>query len=294
MVRLSHSQVSTTRTCGYQHVLQKKHKVPERPHWGTIAGTAFHEMAEKELLLEHGVDAGEVPEVEDALDEAMFKALENGPYGPEHIRTSRTTPKGYSKADVPNGQDREFFIKAIPVWIEQYRSWRQSIPYHLWFVPDEGLLTPNGAPAVEVELRTTLGGQPWLGFVDAIFEHNLTGELLLVDTKTGQMAQKTTMQLGTYRVALLDEFPDLADRTITGAFYDARKGASLETYDLSEWTRERLDWEYHIASEIIEQGLLAPNYESCEFMCSVRDFCAYRSGMYSNEVPLPWPTVGEN
>lgn len=274
--RLSHSQVSTLSTCGHQHYLEKRVKVRGRPHWSTIGGSAFHKMAEMELLTAHGLEGAFVPEVEDALQQAIDETLLDSPYSESEIRTSKTLPKGWSKTNYPNGADRSFLTDAIPVWLQQWRSWMNSIPYHLWFDED-------GEPGTEVELRGELGGHPVVAYIDGVLEHNETGDLLLVDWKAGARHIAGTQQLGTYRVLFEGQVNLPAKR---GAFYYAREGQSA-IHDLQHWTKERLDVIYANAGAVIEQGLYLPNFDSCEYMCSVSDYCGYVGGKWADQAPMP-------
>lgn len=275
--RLSHSQVNTLTNCSVQHMLEKRFKKPGRPHWSTIGGSAFHKIAEVELLTENGRNAGEVPEVEDALSSAITDALFESPYTEPDIRVSHTLPKGWSKTKYPNGADKSFLLDAIPVWLQMWRLWRKSIPFSLWF-------TPDGEPALEVELKGTIGGHPVVAYVDAIFVNNLTGELLLVDWKAGARHIEGSQQLGTYKVLL--EQQGWGVTVNQGVFYYAREGQASDVHNLSAWSQERLDIIYRNAGRIIEQGLYTPNFDSCAYMCSVKDWCPWTQGQWSEGVPL--------
>lgn len=280
--RLSHSQVQTLNTCSVQHQLERRFKVKGRPHMSTIAGSAFHRIAELEMLYENGVDVDQIPEVEDALEQAITEATFDTPWTEDDIRISRTLPKGYRKADFPNGADKQFMLTAIPQWLREWRAWYRSIPFHVLMLPDEehGGAT---APALEVELKFELGGHEVLGYVDVILQHNETGGILPVDYKSGARHISGTQQLGTYKVGLKEVYG--LDVT-HGAFYYAREGqAQLE--DLTHWTKERLDVIYAHSGQIIEQGLYVPNFESCDYMCSVKEFCPYVGGAMSDQVQIP-------
>jgi hypothetical protein len=282
-LRLSHSQVSTLNTCGVQHQIEKGFKKPGRPHMSTLGGSAFHLMAEHEMLVENGVEGSFVPEVEDALESAISQALVDSPYTRQEIRVSKKLPKGYSKADYPNGADEKFMLDAIPRWLQTWRLWRKSIPYSIWMIPDTGDSSLQALmPALEVELNFELGGYRVKAFVDAIFQNNLTGDLFPVDWKAGARHISGNQQLGTYKVGIEETFHLPVD---SGAFYYAREGQA-EMHDLRHWTKERLDVIYRHSGAVIENGLYVPNFESCEYMCSVKDWCPYVDGKWSDQVQI--------
>lgn len=252
----------------------------------TIAGSAFHKIVEVELLTAHGLDAGEVPEVEDAFEAALSKALHESRYTEADIRVSRTLPKGFSKVTYPNGCDKKFFLDTIPSWLSAFRNWLRSVPYDILLVQDDefgGLY-----PAIELELNGKIGKNDVKAFVDLILVHRVTGAILIVDLKTGARKQTTPEQLGVYRELLRQQEGLVADE---GIFYDARNGQATAIHDLREYTPERLGFEFDVAAGLIENNLLGPNYESCEYMCSVKDFCVFVGGKYASEVPAPWAPV---
>jgi hypothetical protein len=281
-LRLSHSQVSTLNTCGVQHQIEKKFRKPGRPHMSTLGGSAFHLLAEHEILVEHGIDGAFVPEVEDALESVISTALVESPYTRQEIRVSKKLPKGYSTRDYPNGADEKFMLDAIPRWLQTWRLWRKSIPYSIWMMPDQEMGGVSSTPALEVELNFELGGYQVKAFVDAILQHNVTGELMPADWKAGARHISGNQQLGTYKVGIEEAFGLPVDN---GVFYYAREGQA-QMHDLRHWTKERLDVIYRHSGAVIENGLYVPNFESCEYMCSVKDFCPYVDGKWSSEVQI--------
>lgn len=50
---MSYSRMNSILTCGEQFRLQRKVRVPQREHWASIGGSAFHAVVEKILLAEH-------------------------------------------------------------------------------------------------------------------------------------------------------------------------------------------------------------------------------------------------
>jgi hypothetical protein len=59
-------------------------------------------------------------------------------------------------------------------------------------------------------------------------------------------------------------------------------------YDLSGWTKARLDFEFGGVRKIQELGLYIANPNNMCGSCGVRDYCLTMGGSRAHEVPQPW------
>lgn len=275
MTRLSYSQGQTLNRCGEAWRLERRHRKVGRPSWAAIGGTALHNITEATDLNQHG-EATYIPGVPDAIEDAIAHELErsNGRWGREDIRSFGRATKAW-----PEKENRAWWEHHLPVFLASWEAWKGSTPWRLW-------MTPDGKPAVEVEIDVELDSQdePLKGFIDRVFEDPRTGRLIVVDLKSGR-APKSSQQLGIYRLGLWQKYGMLAD---FGTYWLARTGMTSEVYDLSEWHDDRLSFEFGVSRALVEQNLLAPSVgDNCSW-CSVREWCYAVGGEHADEVPRPW------
>jgi len=278
--RLSFSRANTLRRCGEQFRLQYLWKIPQKPAWALAGGSAFHNITEAIDLNDHGIPT-EVPTPEEALDAEVAKALDGTEWTEADLRAS-----GRKSNQWPNKENRDWWLWHLPGMVESWRTWRNNNPWHIW-------VTPDGTPAIELEVRIELGEGAdkvnILGFIDRVFEVPVTGRLIVLDLKSGSSTPSTTHQLGLYRLGIWQKFGMLAD---FGTFYSARTGMTGEVHSLDEWTEDRFEFEYGATKQMIRKGLFVPNVDRHCDWCSVRDACYAVGGKNANEVKRPWDREG--
>ena len=87
---------------------------------------------------------------------------------------------------MPNGEDEGWWRANAPAMIQSWISWRAQNPnLHVW--------TVDGVPAIELQVRAEVdladGTKVALkGFIDRVFIDSDTGQLLIVDLKSGKNA----------------------------------------------------------------------------------------------------------
>jgi hypothetical protein len=112
----------------------------------------------------------------------------------------------------PNKEDINFWQTSGPLWVEQYIAWRKAnTNWNIW-------ITPDGRPAIELELVPTIGGVPVKMVIDRIFE--VDGRLVILDLKTAKNTPISTLQLGFYKVGLEVAFgQEVYERGLWGNYY---------------------------------------------------------------------------
>jgi RecB family exonuclease len=151
------------------------------------------------------------------------------------------------QTDIDNRRERGW------TQFQTYQRRAMEEPWKVWELPD-------GSPAVEVSFNVNLGeGLIVRGYVDIVKDWG--GDRLTVnDLKTGNR-EKSSLQLGVYKVALNEVFgTDVKD----GSFYYAKDDTYSKTFDLSVWSEEYLREKF----EAMERGI-----DNRVFIANVGDFC---------------------
>ena len=168
-----------------------------------------------------------------------------------------------SKA-LPNKEDADWWRANGPLMVGNYVRWRQLNPnIEVW-------TAPNGKPAIEIGIEAMLPNETMLkSYIDRVFQDKTTGELLIVDLKTGQ-PPKSSLQLGVYRLAIREMF-DIDIRY--GAYWMGREGTLTQPSDLDMFPPEMVSRFMRDTYKIIKQGIFLPNIGMGCSWCGVSDHC---------------------
>lgn len=278
--RLSFSRASALNQCGERFRLSYVWKVPQQPGWALIGGSAFHNITETIDLNEHGVPT-KVPTIAEALDAELERSLNDGQWTVDQVRASGRASKTW-----PDKENRAWWEANLPGMLDAYARWKQVTPWRIWESPD--------GPAIELKVNIVLGEGPnkvdIVGYIDRVYENPATGDLIVVDLKSGSRKQASSHQLGLYGLGIWQKYGMLAK---WGTFYDARSGSTGEVYDLGEWSEDRFEWEYGAQKAKIRQGLFTPNVSDACSWCFVKDFCYAVGGVNADQIRKPWESHDE-
>lgn len=164
----------------------------------------------------------------------------------------------------PNKEDKSWWMAEGPNMVHAYYNWRASNPnLDIW-------TAPNGVPAIELEVNVALpDGTMLKSYIDRIFADKNTGDLMIVDLKTGK-PPATALQLGVYRLALQQTF-DAAPRY--GAYWMGRQGGLDTVHDLAQFPPETVAFWMQDVATMIRSGFFVPHVsQRCGF-CSVKSHC---------------------
>ena len=168
---------------------------------------------------------------------------------------------------MPNGEDEGWWRANAPAMIQSWISWRAQNPnLHVW--------TVDGVPAIELQVRAEVdladGTKVALkGFIDRVFIDSDTGQLLIVDLKSGKNAP-APLQLGFYKRALHATF---GVDVQFGAYWMARTGTLSTVEDLDAFSDEVIDYWIRNTYEGIRQGIFLPHVTALCKGCGVRPHC---------------------
>lgn len=217
---ISHSAMSTWLGCGWQYYLTRVQHVPEAPSYWLAGGKAVHEATEKYDRLYHGTDK-EWSSTEAFMEfwQHHMKESSNG----LEWRTGGRATKQY-----PNKEDDAWWIENGPKMVDYWVQFRENSGWDI--------LAIDGKLAIETELNQEVNGVKIKAFLDRIMIAP-TGELVIVDIKTGSKEPAALTQLGIYSVLVEKQF---GIRINYGSYYMARTGELSEPKVLTRFTEQRL------------------------------------------------------
>lgn len=261
---LSFSTVNTYRMCGMMMRLQKVEQREQRPGLAGIGGNAVHTATE---VYDKYVRSGETDfdpkfEFECAWNDEVQKRSEQSPsfrYPEDFIATGRAGKEYGGKRGV------EWWMDNGPLMVQRWIDWREN-GWTIWE-------TPEGKPAIEVELNIVLPGDiPVKMFIDRIMV-TPAGQITVVDIKSGARAPETPEQLGLYAVGMEQTFGPMF-RPDWGYWWDANKGTHSSPLPLGMYTADYFGSVYREAVAGINAGcFMAKPANSCFNWCSVARFC---------------------
>jgi hypothetical protein len=171
---------------------------------------------------------------------------------------------GRSTKANPNKEDINFWQTSGPMWVEQYIAWRKANPnWKIW-------TTPDGRPAIELELIPVVSDVPIKMVIDRVFEVN--GQLVIVDLKTSQNTPSSTLQLGFYKLGLEQAF---GIEIKWGNYYMSRGSNTVDMVDLSEYTFDKMEYLIKQFDKSRKAGIFLPNTNSCQYMCGLTAHCQF-------------------
>lgn len=140
-------------------------------------------------------------------------------------------------------------------------AWQES-QFELW-------VTPEGVPAAELGWMVNFGEVPIKAFADAIVVEP-SGELAVIDFKTGQFMPSSAMQLGIYACCMEMQF---GIRPTKGYFYDARKAEFKQAFGIERWTIPVMTELFAQFTRALDAEIFIPNVGMACPTCGVKDYC---------------------
>lgn len=198
----------------------------------------------------------------EAWERLVNKQIDNSKQSPEQWRAG-----GRATKDNPDKENGDWWARHGAGMVQNWIDWRQqSHGLKLW-------VTPEGIPAIELGLNIELEGVPVKMALDRVMVMQ-TGDLVVLDLKTGARTPSSSFQLGTYAVGMELTF---GIRPKYGTYWGARNGATTELIDLSSWTVERVAGIVKMFDNARRTGIFVPNFDHCQ-MCNFTSVCKYQDG----------------
>jgi hypothetical protein len=276
---LSHSTLADWKECGEKVRLRKNVGVKSDPSWSLVGGSLVHTITENQDLLDFGITAEGPDDFTPETWEAAIREEE------EKSDTDRETWRAAGRAskEWPDKENDKWWLHHGPRMV---RNWRRFITGAAWQVA----LTPDGSPAVEIDLDTEMGGVPFKGYIDRVIE-DAFGNLYIVDLKTGSRDPMNDEQLGEYHVALDKKYNGNWTPQF-GAYFMNRKGTTTQIVDLTKFADGRLEHDFSKVWTAIQADVFVPKVGPLCGSCGVRRYCRAVDGDLANTA-LPY-SIGES
>lgn len=198
--RLSYSSASKYAECGEKWRLEYGRGITSGSWFATVGGKAVHSITELNDRVRLGIEGITVP----TFKEEFLKLLAaEQAEGVKH-KASGTKLVELGWTGGPNKKDVEWWLEYGPKMVLAWETWRNEHPEL------EILILEDGTPAIELEFRIEIGEETVLGYVDRIFIDKTTGNIIIVDLKTGK-TPAGQLQLGDYGVGMLEQYGVQAD-----------------------------------------------------------------------------------
>lgn len=289
---LSFSSLSSYVQCGWRYYVERGLKIQGAPSWAQIGGSAVHEMTADYDL--GSPESRQGLRFEGYFQEALDKQLEfnnatlvtaDGDYaGPARIKESDIRATGRASKEWPNKRDKAWWLANGPAMFDRWVSWMAMNPWDLLHGVDVG---DGDFLAVEFDVSSNIGDIYVKAYVDRAFVLP-SGEVAVVDIKTGTMKPSDPLQLGVYAV-LMEK--TLGVRPSWGYYWMAEQGGTTEPVDLSRYTEDYLSWLFTSQSAGLASQVFLPQVTNMCSGCGVRDYCPAVGGRRASEIPLPTPVV---
>ena len=255
---LSYSSLNSYLDCGERFRLERVANVPQQQAWWSVGGSAFHKASEY-------IDLGEIDDPIVAWDKAWAEQLAEV----EDVGAVRAG--GRATKEWPLKENGQWWTANGPRMLGDYQRWTYqmfNLGWQWWNPVGENI-------AVELPVNFELGDVLIKGYIDRVMV-NSSGELVVVDLKTGAHKPASTMQLGVYSVGIQKIF---GVKPTLGAYYMARKNELSEMNSLIHYTEELLGSWFSKGKQGIEQELFIPHVTSMCGTCSVAPYCIAVGGV---------------
>ena len=282
---LSYSQQKSMGSCGEQYRLERVLKVPSLPNFAMVGGSAFHAITEfhdKKML---GVPTTDrdgdalLDNFADAFEAELASREEDTGYSREEFKAT-----GRASKEWPDKKNIAWWLHNGPVFAAGWARWIEAMPLEIW-------ITPEGKPAIELEVVTVVGpNERTKGYIDRVLaEPGSNDPVYVVDLKTGDK-ESGSAQLGKYREDIRAKFGLVVPK---GFFWYAKEGQAGTTYNLNAYSARRDQWLYQQVGRRKRAGVFLPVIDRHCDWCGVRPYCIWQDGEKSGEIRPPWVPIDE-
>lgn len=206
----------------------------------------------------------------DHFETEVLELVETSP----NTREWSAAGRGKTKSN-PAGEDGAWWRANGPKMVQSWVDWRRKSK---WRVLDMG----NGVPAIELEILVDVAGIPLKAYVDRIMVIPEVNTPVIVDLKTGARTQDSDLQLGFYRLGIMQQY-GLDIRY--GCYWDARSGRPSEMLSLSRYKPALLEKWLRRFDQARELGIFLPRLTFRCKACPFSQYCAAYGGKMQHMDP---------
>lgn len=279
MSHRSYSQVSSYLRCPKAFELSRVIRVPETPAWYLASGSAVHSCLEA-IAKDPAVRGEALPSLwTDNFFEEIHVLEERSGITRHDWRVG-----GRKTKDKPDAENYTFWVGEGLRQIELFALWLDERIEEGWSIP-----TLGSNIGIEIELNSNFGTVPVKGYADLLMT-TPTGELMVIDHKTGSRTPDTFQQLALYAFSM--EKLGLPKPQL-GAYFMTRKAelsnpTGFQDSDLASLTDIISNVDRAIKAEIFP----AHPSSMCK-SCGVASYCGAVNGAQSLEFDSIYKTKEE-
>lgn len=196
----------------------------------------------------------------DAFNNEVQRAQERG------VEKSQWRKGGRATKDNPDKENGEWWEASGHQMFLSWVQWRNNNDWTVW-------TTPDGEPAIELNLMVPFADQYVKMGIDRVMLLP-TGELIILDLKSGQRTPTNDLQLAFYAAGLEKTY---GIRANFGVYWMARTGTTSIPVALDKYPTTMIE---RIVADFAAQrdlGIYIPNFSHCG-MCGVKEYCSWMSG----------------
>lgn len=292
---LSYSQASTLSECSGRYYLEKGARVPSRPIWASVGGTAAHTLTEilDRKLYDEGEHISDLSVIEEMFY-AEFKTATANEEARSGFEAAEFTTTGRATKEFPDKEGPLWWAAKGPGFVKSWVTFRDMVPYTIPSFdvvdPETGEVSPT--LAIELKFDFAVPGLPpevtVVGSIDRVLHRTLedgSDEYVVVDLKFGSRDPLGEDQLVTYRTGLVHGW-GVDPRW--GYYWMGRKAQTTQPVDLQSSPIEALHHDYVVAHEQRMAGHFRYKRSNLCGSCGVRDYCPKVGGKYAGTIRQPW------
>ena len=164
-----------------------------------------------------------------------------------------------------NPEDGDWWYTAGYKFFENWVTWRNENPHIAIHMVDDK------TPGIELEMAPVVAGVKVKMAIDRVMVNKDTGELYIIDLKTGKNHPRTGLQLGFYAYGLRHTYgTDVG----TGYYWNARKMELSQPFNLADYDDSKIETLVSMFQKARTSGIFIPNYDSCS-MCGYTATCLW-------------------
>lgn len=182
--------------------------------------------------------------------------------------------RGRSKAN-PAGEDEVWWRTHGPEMVQRWLDWRIKSGWQVW-------TTPDGQPAIELPIVVDVDGETVKMYIDRVMVEPVTKSLVIVDVKTGSRTPDSDLQLGFYRLGIMELYGIDAKH---GAYWMARQGNIGEIFSLERFDPRLMSLWFKRWRTAVDNQIFLPHITTRCRACSMRDYCLAYGGSKSHLDP---------
>lgn len=193
-----------------------------------------------------------------------------------YANTPSASIRGAGKATKanPRGEDELWWLAKGPEMLQNWQTFRERTHWDIW-------RTPDGTPAIELEVTGEFDGVLVKMFIDRVFRTE-SGALVILDLKSGSRTPVSDLQLGFYAGGVRQKF---GVDVHGGVYWMAREGTCTPVVSLDMWTPRLLGHYARQLQTARREGIYLPNVTAMCRACGVRRYCAAVGGEMSHRDP---------